>query len=210
MKSIITSALMITALSFCVNSLFAQTFKDVFKEENSLTWLGIDFTEVKVIGHTDTELDDLAARQFSGINDLIINEPKKYELDKAFHKATVESDLSFVKAKNKGIDASKIKSVNAADETRFTNATVAKIVEGYNFGSKKGIGVLFIMESMSKTSEKSSMYVTFIDIGSKKILHTERMVEKVGGFGLRNYYAKSIYEALEDIQKSKYKEWMKS
>jgi len=63
------------------------------------------------------------------------------------------------------------------------------------------------MESMSKTSERASMYVTFIDMSNKKVLHTERMEEKVGGFGLRNYYAKSIYEALEDIQKSKYKQW---
>jgi len=35
------------------------------------------------------------------------------------------------------------------------------------------------------------------------------MEEKVGGFGLRNYYAKSIYEALEDIEK-KYKDWKKA
>jgi hypothetical protein len=207
MKHTIKSALLVTAFSLCMHVTFAQGFKDFFKQETTVTWLGIDFTNVKVIGHPDIEVEDMVSRHFSSINDLILAEPKKYELPKAFHKASVESDLSFVKAKNKSIDDNKIKSVNAADEKRFTNTDIDKIVKSYSFGGKKGIGVMFIMESMSKTSEKASMYVTFIDMATNKVLYTERMVEKVGGFGVRNYYAKSIYEALEDIEKSKYKAW---
>lgn len=207
MKHTFKSALLITALGCCMNGLFAQTFQDVFKEETKLVWLGIDFTDVKVMGHTDTEVEDLAARQFVAINELVLAEPKKYDLPKSFHKATVESDLSLVKARNKGLDAAKLASANEADATRFTKSTIEKMVNGYDFGGKKGIGVIFFMESMSKKSERASMYVTFVDMSTKKVLHTERMEEKVGGFGLRNYYAKSIYEALQDIQKSKYKEW---
>jgi len=81
------------------------------------------------------------------------------------------------------------------------------MVKGYNISGKKGVGVVFIMESMSKTAERSSMYITFINMSNGKVIHTERLEEKVGGFGLRNYYAKSIYEALKDIEKTKYKDW---
>ena len=209
MKRTFQSALLLTILSFCTKNLSAQTFQDFFKPETNVTWLGIDFTDVKVMGHTDMELEDLVARQFQGINELVLAEPKKFDLPKAFHKESVASDLSLVKAKNKGISDSQIKSDNDADLARFSNATIDKMVKSYDFGSKKGIGVIFFMEGMSKKKERSYIWVTFIDMGSKKVLYTERMEEKVGGFGLRNYYAKSIYEALEDIEK-KYKDWKKA
>ncbi len=207
MKHTLRSTLLITILSCCINGLSAQTIQDVFKSETTLTWLGIDFTDVKVLGHTDIEVEDLAARQFAGINELVLAEPKKFDLPKAFHKTTIETDISLVKAKNKGLDPEKIKSDNEADRTRFTKSTIEKMVSGYDFGGKKGFGVIIFMESMSKKAERATMYVTFVDMTSKKIILTERMEEKVGGFGLRNYYAKSIYEMLEDIQKDKYKEW---
>ena len=209
MKRTLQSALLLTILSFCTKNLSAQTFQDYFKPETNVTWLGIDFTDVKVIGHTDMDLEDLATRQFQGINELVLAEPKKFDLPKAFHKESVASDLSLVKAKNKGISDSQIKSDNDADLARFSNATIDKMVKSYDFGSKKGIGVIFFMEGMSKKKERSYIWVTFIDMGSKKVLYTERMEEKVGGFGLRNYYAKSIYEALEDIEKN-YKDWKKA
>ena len=208
MKHTFQSTLLLTILTFCIGKLSAQTFQDFFKQETNVTWLGVDFTDVKVMGHTDTEVEDLVERHFAGINDVILNEPKKYDLPKAFHKASVSSDLSFVKAKNKTINDTKIASTNDADMTRFTKASIEKMVKGYDFGSKKGIGVIFFMEGMSKAKEKAAMWVTIIDMSSKKVLYTERMEEKVGGFGLKNYYAKSVYEALDDIE-DKYKDWKK-
>jgi hypothetical protein len=66
---------------------------------------------------------------------------------------------------------------------------------------------VFIVEGLNKPGAKGSMYVTFIDMATKKVLFSERMVGKAGGFGYKNYWAKSVFEVLEDIQKSKYKEW---
>ncbi|HEX5153711.1 MAG TPA: hypothetical protein VFW07_19830 [Parafilimonas sp.] len=201
---------LIVILCLCINSVFAQTFKDVFNPETTITWLGIDFTNVKVIGHTDAEVTDLVDRQFSGINQLVLNEPKKYDVAGALHRSTVPSELSFVTEKNKTISAEKIISTDVADEKHLTDADINGIVKGYNFGDKKGIGLLFIMESMSKKNERGSIYLTFVDMATSKVLHTERVSEKCGGFGLRNYWAKSIYEAIDDIHDSKYKEWQKS
>jgi len=201
---------LIVILCFCINSVFAQTFKDVFNPETTITYLGIDFTNVKVIGHQEGEVMDLADRQFSGINQLVLDEPKKYDVAGALHRPSVPSDISFVKAKNKTISADKIASTDVADEKHLTEADINGIVKGYDFGGKKGIGFLFIMESMSKKSEHGSMYLTFVDMATSKVLHTERVSEKPGGFGLRNYWAKTIYEAIDDIHDSKYKEWQKN
>ena len=188
--------------------LSAQTLKDFFNSsEVPLTYLGVDFTRAKVFNDIAANAMDIRDRQFAAINQVIVNEPKKYDFQKALSKSNVTNDISFVNAKNAKIDAEKIIESNSADEVRFTKATIESIVKGYKFAGKKGIGLMFIMESMNKASAQASMYVTFIDIASGKVLLTERMTAKAVGFGFRNYWAKTVYEVLDDIKKSKYKEW---
>jgi hypothetical protein len=125
-------------------------------------------------------------------------------------KSSIASDLSFVMEKNAKADVAKLLSSSSADDNRFSKSTIEDIVKGYNFGGKKGVGMMFIMESMNKTASQGSMYVTFIDMGSRKVLYTERMSGKAGGFGFRNYWVKPVYEVIEKIDKTKYKEWQSS
>ena len=186
----------------------AQTLKEFFNSsEVPLTYLGVDFTQAKVFNDIAANAMDIRDRQFAAINQVIINEPKKYDFQKAFSKSTVTNDISFVNAKNAKIDAEKIIEANSADEMKIKKATIESIVKGYNFKGKKGIGLMFIMESMNKASAQGAMYVTLIDLASGKVLLTERMTAKAAGFGFRNYWAKTIAEVLKDIQKSEYKEW---
>lgn len=188
--------------------LSAQTLKEFFNSsEVPLTYLGVDFTQAKVFNDIAANAMDIRDRQFAAINQVIVNEPKKYDFQKALSKSNVTNDISFVNAKNAKIDAEKIIESSSADEVRFTKATIESIVKGYKFAGKKGIGLMFIMESMNKASAQASMYVTFIDLASGKVLLTERMTAKAAGFGFRNYWAKTVYEVLDDIKKSKYKEW---
>jgi hypothetical protein len=55
----------------------AQTIKDVFtSSETSILYLGIDYTQARLIGGTEgtgTQVRDL----FPAINNVVINEPKK-------------------------------------------------------------------------------------------------------------------------------------
>jgi hypothetical protein len=188
--------------------LSAQTLKDFFNSsEVPLTYLGVDFTRAKVFNDIAANAMDIRDRQFAAINQVIVNEPKKYDFQKALSKSNVTNDISFVNAKNAKIDAEKIIESNSADEVRFTKAAIESLVKGYKFAGKKGIGLMFIMENMNKASAQASMYVTFIDLASGKVLLTERMTAKAAGFGFRNYWAKTVYEVLNDIKKSKYKEW---
>ncbi|HRP55266.1 hypothetical protein [Agriterribacter sp.] len=191
--------------------LSAQTLKEFFNSsEVPLTYLGVDFTHAKVLNDIAANAMDIRDRQFAAINQVIVNEPKKYDFQKALSTSNVTNDISFVNAKNAKIDAEKIIESGSADEVRFTKATIESIVKGYKFTGKKGIGLMFIMESMNKASAQASMYVTFIDLSSGKVLLTERMTAKAAGFGFRNYWAKTVYEVLNDIRKSKYKEWKAS
>lgn len=190
-----------------IQPVFSQTAKEIFNStETPVTYLGIDFTQARLINDAGASGTDLKEKHFPGINQVIVNEAKKYDLAKAFRKP-ITNDISVTEKVNATIDADKIKSSSSSDEARLDAAAIQKVVNQYDLGGKKGVGLVFIMEGLNKPGAKGSMYVTFIDMGTRKVIFTERMTGKAGGFGYKNYWAKSVYEVLEDIEKSKYKEW---
>jgi hypothetical protein len=196
---------MFAALLFAVSAQ-AQTLKEFFSSGAPLTYLGIDFTQAKVIGEQVADANDMRDRAFPSINSVVVNEPKKYDIAGAFH-TQVTTDLSLVNKHNEAINTAKLKSDNAADYNHLQPADVEKLVKGYNFNGKKGVALLFVMDGMSKAEKAATMYVTLIDMGAKKVLLAEKMEGKAQGFGFRNYWAYTIHKVLEDVEKHKYKEW---
>jgi hypothetical protein len=187
---------------------YSQTAKDIFSStETPVTYLGVDFSQARLIGDAAASATDFKDKHFPGINQVIINEPKKYDLSKAFQKTTITNDITVTEAVNAKIDAEKIKSSNTADDSHLNEAAIQNMVNEYNLEGKSGVGLVFIVESLNKTAERGSMYVTFIDMASKKVLFTERMSGKPGGFGNKNYWAKTVFTVLEQVEKSKYKLW---
>jgi hypothetical protein len=188
---------------------FSQTLKDVFNSsETPLLYLGVDFTKAKLIDDAVANEMDVRDRQFAGINDVIIAEPKKYDLNKAFHKTNVDHDLGAVAKRNIQADAGQIKSTNTSDFHRLKENDITTLVKGFDFPDKKGVGVLFVMEAMSKSGKAAAIWVTFIDTRAKKVLLTERIEANTkGGFSFRNLWASSVKSLLDEIEDKKYKEW---
>ncbi len=185
----------------------AQTAKEVFNSSEPITYLGIDFSDIKFLGESAADVDAIKNKWFAAINDVVVNEPKKYDLKKAFQRSDVPSDLSYVSAKNQTADASKIISFKSEDYSRFTPAIIADKVKGYNFGGKKGVGLLFITEGWNKNEKEASMYVTLVDMASRRVIFTERMTGKAGGFGFRNFWVHPVLDVIEQIERRKFKEW---
>jgi len=190
----------------------AQTLKEFFStSEASLTYVGIDFSKARLINYPNPDVMDIRNRLYNSINDVVVNEPKKYDIAGAFHKTTITSDLSAVRAKNEKVNAEEIASTNTADFSRLTEADIASVVKSLSFNTKKGIGLLFVMEGMLKEEKKgqASMWAVLIDLSTKKILISERFESKATGFGFRNYWASTVKETLDEIADKKYKEWKK-
>ena len=192
-------------------STMAQTMKDVFSSsETPLTYLGIDFTKARLIDDATANEMDIRDRQFAGINDVVVNEPKRYDINGAFNKSDVAHDLGPVGKRNKKVNADEIKSTSTADFSRLKEADINNLVKGFDFENKKGVGILFVMEGMSKSQKAASIWVTFVDMKTKKVLMTERIEAKAAAsFGFRNYWASTIRNLLETIDKKKYNEWKK-
>ena len=189
---------------------FSQSLKEFFNNsEMQLTYLGIDFTKARLINVPDANSFDIRNRLYGSINDLVVNEPKKFDIAGAFHKSNVSSNLTAVRAKNDKINAEEIVSSNTDDFYRLKEMDIAAVVKALNIDKKSGIGLLFVMEGMKKMDKKgvASIWVVLVDMQSKKQLMAERFETKATGIGFRNYWASTIKETLEEIEKKKYKEW---
>ncbi len=203
-KSLLFAALFLV----CCNSSFAQIAKDFFNNSETPTlYLGIDFTKTKIIDDATANTMDIRDRQYAGINDVVINEAKKFDFKSAFHKSNVDHDLGLVSQMNSKINAEAILSTSTADFHRLQQSDIESVARGYNFSGKKGVGILFVAEAMSKSQKALAVWVTLIDMSSRKIILTERLEGKVGGIGFRNYVAAGIKSILEQIEKRKYNEW---
>jgi hypothetical protein len=208
MKRMQIPGLVMAAFLLLINvvSSFAQTLKDVFSNsETPVLYLGIDFSKAKLIDAGNPS--DIRDRLYGSINQVVITEPKKYDLKKALLKTNIESDLGPVSAHNATANLNEILSTNSADFNRFKESDIAAIVKGLNLSGKKGVGFLFVVEAMNKISKSESVWVTFIDMSTKKVLLTERMEGKAGGIAFRNYWVSPIKDIIDDIEKKKYKEW---
>ena len=179
---------------------------DVFKVDN-ITWYGLDFSNVKLIGSEGfTDPYAIKNRFFNSWNNLTITETEKYDIAGFFHKSSVENDLSIIKERNQLPDPDELV-INT--DYSFGEDEVIKIISEYDITGKEGIGLVFIMESFNKNEELGSMWVSFFDIETKEVLLSKKMNGKPGGFGIRNYWAKSFYNVMKNVGKKEWKAWEK-
>ena len=186
-----------------------NTMSDLFAGKAKVVYLGLDFTQAKYIGRAGfMDAEAIKNQHMASWNNLIEFEPKKFSLQKPLklrddqYVAKVADMLQYNK------------SANVADniidgEYSINEADVKKSVSKYSLSEKDGIGVVYVVESLSKTAERMAVWVTFIDLATKKVLYTERLEGKAGGFGFRNYWAGAVYK-ISDAIDSKYKQWSKT
>lgn len=183
----------------------AQPSKTKINDDASITWLGLDFSNVNFVGPaaqwkdagevTDEQMRD---KYFTGWNELFINEQKKYDVAKY----TNRDEISFATDVTRKVNNKTRGNYFVEDPNLYQTLdkdAIAEAVKGYDLKGKSGIGLVFIVEGMSKGKAQSSAWVTFVDMSSKQVLHTERVTGKAGGIGFRNYWASSFLKILKEV-----------
>ncbi len=197
---------MIAALALL--SVSIATAQDVFNYKEPVTWLGLDFSELKLIKSDETVTEsELQNKYFPGWNDLILNEPKKFDIAKAIDRDAVDNDVAAVTAVNEKAKGGFITTDKNAFE-HLDNGKVKQMVKKYNLKGKSGIGLVFIVESMDKNRKEASIWVTFINMATKEVLLSKPVTGESGGFGFRNYWAGSINKVLKAMP-GNMKKWKK-
>lgn len=195
-------ALPLMVLSMFAMDAHAQKLKNFLEnKDSSFLWLGVDFTQAKLIGDAAAKTDAIVDHEFTALNQVIVNEQKKYDVPGAFHHEKYNTSIGLVNKRNEAINGETLKSDESADFERLKPEDITKVVKSYDFTGKHGIGVMIVMEGMSKTSKSASMWVTIIDLDRKNVLMTERYIGKgqKWSFAWRNYWLATIKSVLDDV-----------
>jgi hypothetical protein len=219
MKKIIFVICLLSNLSFST----AQTKSEIFNAD-SITWYGLDFSLIKLLGSSSfKDPRDIKENYFKSINDVIVNEKKKYNLEKFLHKKSIIYDLEVVKRNNDSVNYNNLTTDDPKYSEFISKRMLQELISKYDCGSDKGIGVVFVMENFNRMKDNTayddfsitdenntaSMIVVFFDIRTKMILLSGRMTAEAGGFGFRNYWVSTVYKVLKQIGDQKYNDWGK-
>jgi hypothetical protein len=113
-------------------------------------------------------------------------------------------DIDMVMNRNAAVSRRELESYNAPN---YTPEQIQEFVTSYELSGKLGIGMVFITEYMSKNSEDAVYHFVLLDIETKHILIHEEINARPRGFGIRNYWAGSIFSMMEDVRKNRYNRW---
>ena len=199
MKSVSVGLILIALFGFYCR---AQTVSDAFDSKVKIIWLGLDFTEAKLIGDFEHFGVESSVKTFmASLNELMSNEREKYDIAKTFEKSTVDYKLEICEKHNNGLKTEGMYSTELNDYLHLKPEDINKIAAGYDYQELHGMGLMFNIESFNKLTTQASMFVTFIDMDTKKVLFTERMTAEPSGFGIRNYWAGAVYAVMKNIEK---------
>ena len=202
MKSVQKLGWLLAFLFVCVNirSASAQT--------DEITWLGLDFSQAKFIGPAsqfkdagEITSDEFRDKYTVSWNQLFIAEPKKFDVAEMVHRPSVTYALE-VTAKANGKIKKDFFGASPNDFKTLDEKKIDDLVSKYDFQGKTGSGVLFFVEGMSKGEAQAGAWVTLVDMKTKKVLLTTFKIGKAGGFGFRNYWAKSWANILKEAKSS--------
>ena len=206
---ILQTLLLLFLVNFLTNG---QTTKDFFgATKHRVTWLGIDYSHVKIVGKIEdfggqvpVTAAELQSKWYPAWNQLMIDEKEKYNLGKMLHRPNVTYDMQMIKNINAtaNIDSLEIKKTPFYSEDQ-----IKSFVDAYPLEDKFGFGALFIAESMNKNNDLAFYHIVIINMATKEILVQARVHGGGAGFGMRNFWAGSYFEAMEEVEKDAYPKW---
>ena len=154
---------------------------------------GIDFSHAKV--YAASEPESAFADAFQAINLLILTEPKKYDFNR-FCGCKTSLVLDPIMKVLSTADYSNLKTYSKS----FPEIDYAKCVKEYVLPQKEGTGVVLFAKFLDKPEGRAIYTVVVFDIATREIQIQQDVSGLAGGFGLRNYWAESLFVILSDYK----------
>ena len=194
MKKMIFYSLLLTIVA---NGVMAQNGQSGCTSSTTpsgnIVFFGIDYSLVRF-----SYIDESAAyaiRTMPEINRLFITEAKKYDVNKLMGKLVVKTNLDYA---NTVIYNLSDEHVIVNEDYKISINDVMALIAKYPNSADEGVGLVFVAENMNKKNATGSYYVTFFNLKTREMLTTCRKTGKAGGFGMRNYWAASIYNLMKN------------
>ena len=191
--------------SVSIRGLGQFSLSDLKSQE--VCWLGLDFSQARMIGSNGfTEKEKVSGEYLSEWNQFFYEEESKYDIAEAFRLKKLNMNTDACAKRNEAINKA-----NFIRDSRYflTEKMVAEAVESFNYnGIKESIGILFLVESFSKSDERATVWVVLIDIAKKSPFLVKEMTGVPRGIGIVNYWGGSIYDIIVQIRDKYYRLWL--
>ena len=152
------------------------------KEKLPIDLLGVDFSCVNIVGAIES--DEQFQNAFEGINALLKTEPKKYDISKylSLDVMSINTDKAVERIDMYGAD-------------KKSKLVIEDIIAAYP--KEAGNKLLIVAVELNKTKAKATYIAVIFNGETKEVIYTKELVGKSAGFGLRNYWAGSLYNGLK-------------
>lgn len=154
-----------------------------------LCFYGVDFSNAQVYGATESDLQFLAA--FRGINSLLVSDPGKYNLRRLVNRDVAVYPVPADNL-NDNMDFSRFRTYNPQPQKR----DLTEVTASYELPHRSGTGMVFVAWLLNKAKAEAVYTVVVFDVESREILFESDVVSRAGGFGLRNYWANTVYDII--------------
>ncbi len=170
------------------------------QNDEAVICYGIDYTGAKVYGAAESV--EQFAQAFVGINKLLLTEREKYDLSYITGTSvTVELQPILDKYDDAVYDGLLI---NNTSNIVVPEPDYEAIVAGYDIEQTSGSGLVLIAKVLDKYSAKATYQIVEFDIATRKVLGSREYTGKARGFGLRNYWAGSVYDIIKSFAYADY------
>ena len=146
--------------------------KSALKDIQSIKFYGVDYSQVKIFG-----ADESPAQQLK--------------------KEVTEISLDAVNQVNENIDLTEL--MTAKREYTLSKEQIKAAINALPIQKTPGVGMVFIAQFLDKSNNRGTYEVVFFNTETKEIIEEWITDGKARGFGLRNYWAGSIYSALKKL-----------
>lgn len=170
--------------------------KDALKDLSSVTFYGIDFTRAKVYGAKEGAIQ--FKYTFDDINKLFITQPKKYDIGKRLGTDVEVTSLEAVNDANKTINTDELITTNSG--YTLNEEQIAEVIKALPILSQEEkTGLIMVAMLLNKPEQRATYQIVFFNTKTREILYSAPTNGKARGFGLRNYWAGSVYNALKKL-----------
>lgn len=171
-----------------------------------VTWTGIDYGMVTMVGSTDfRDHDAIFPGYLQKWNGLVINEQTEHLQKRA--KVTFSStDLSGLQGAH--ADASRERNINRDDSLPFRTPylgtqDIEQRVATYTLNATQGTGMVFIADHLHKMGEVGCYHIVFYDLESREVRQAEFQCGAARGVGFRNYWFGTFKNTVDEISRYK-------
>lgn len=174
-------------------SLGISAQKDISSVEE-INIYGVDYTKSK--GYLMIEdLDDIRYA-FVRINILLRQEPRKFDFGKYFKKNVSGYYTDQVEKKN---DQMVMKDFIVGERPEgLTPEDVNEVLKTIDTGDRNKTGLILIADFLDKAAARATYQVVFFDEATKEVIYSKSVEGKAAGFGLRNYWAGSVFHIMRN------------